>query len=81
MAYYGEAPPERGTFSDLRYMKCSGRSRGETQGAQAPLSQSLDDPPTLIWRSGSATEMVRISRVKVYERLGKSVISIVNKKG
>ena len=82
MAYYGEAPPERGTFSDLRYMKCSGQSRGETQGAQVPLSQGLDDsPPPLIWRSGSATEMVRISRVKVYERLGKSVISIVNKKG
>ena len=44
MAYYGGTPPERGTFSDLRYMKCSGRSRGETQGAQAPLSQGLDDP-------------------------------------
>ena len=61
MAYYGGTPPERGTFSDLRYMKCSGRSRGETQGAQAPLSQGLDDPPPparLIWRSGSATEMV-----------------------
>ena len=45
MAYYGGTPPERGTFSDLRYMKCSGRSRGETQGAQAPVSQGLDDPP------------------------------------
>ena len=47
MAYYGGTPPERGTFSDLRYMKymkCSGRSRGETEGAQASLSQGLDDP-------------------------------------
>ena len=67
MAYYGEAPL---------------LSRGETQGGQAPLSQGLDEPPfPLIWRSGSATEMIRISQVKVYERLGKSVISIVNKKG
>ena len=66
MAYYGEIPPKRGSFSGLRYMKCSGRSRGETQGAQAPLSQGLDDPPPppLIWRSGSASEMVRISQVK-----------------
>ena len=67
MAYYGGTPPERGTFSDLRYMKymkCSGRSRGETQGAQAPLSQGLDDPTPpppparLIWRPGSAAEIV-----------------------
>ena len=66
MAYYGGTPPERGTFSDLRYMKymkCSGRSRGETQGAQALLSQGLDDPTSppparLIWRFGSATEIV-----------------------
>ena len=66
MAYYGGTPPERGTFSDLRYMKymkCSGRSRGETPGAQAPLSQGLYDPTPppparLIWRPGSATEIV-----------------------
>ena len=45
MAYYGEIPPKRGSFSGLRYMKCSGRSRGETQGTQAPLSQGLDAPP------------------------------------
>ena len=56
MAYYGGTPPERGTFSDLRYMKymkCSGRSRGETQGAQAPLSQGLDDPTPPALSGGS----------------------------